>query len=70
MARRGKAAASKKSGGKSSLKDKATSAAKSLFKGKGKGKGKGRSKSVAYWANRVIKEKLKKKFFKIKYGGI
>lgn len=42
-----------------------------LTGGSGKGSGKKRrSKSPSYWANKVLVEKLKRKYFKLKYGGL
>ena len=40
------------------------------FKGKGKAIGKRRrSKGPSYWANKVLVEKLKKRYWKLRYGG-
>ena len=36
---------------------------------KGGGGGRRRSKSPTYWANKVLVAKLKKKYYKIQYGG-
>ena len=42
----------------------------SKSKGKGKGAGtKHRRHGVVWWSNRVLIEKLKKRYFKLKYGG-
>jgi len=50
----------------------AIAAGRGLLGGKAATRGttKGRSKSVSYWANKVLKAKLKKKFYRITYGGI
>ncbi len=36
---------------------------------KGSGSGKRRHKGPTYWANKVLVEKLKRKYNKLKYGG-
>lgn len=45
-------------------------AAKNLFSGGGAGGGSRRRKGPTYWANKVLVEKLKKKFMRLKYGGM
>lgn len=67
----------KKKAAKTSLLSKAKSAGSSLVskvtgaKGsKGSKGGKRRGKSVQYWANKVIKAKLKKKYYRIVYGSV
>lgn len=61
--------------GRTKVKGGALSKVKEKAKGiLGKGKKgvtkKRRSKGPAYWANKVLVEKLKKRYFKIKYGGV
>jgi len=53
---------------KSSVKGKVTKAGKKIL-GTSGSKGKGRKKGPAYWQNKVLVEKLKKKFNRLKYGG-
>lgn len=68
--KKGSAKAKKSSG--SSLGSKIKSGVGSLLSGGSKsgGGGKRRHHGVNYYANQVLKEKLKKKLRKIKYGGI
>jgi hypothetical protein len=47
----------------------AVSAGKSLLGGS-KGGGHRRSRGPAYWANKVLVQKLKKKYNRLKYGGM
>lgn len=48
-----------------------TKTAGTYLSGKAKGGlGTRRTRSVQWWANRVLKAKLKKKYYKIQYGGI
>ena len=44
--------------------------ASSLAGGKKRAGGARRSRGPAYWANKVIVQKLKKKYFRLRYGGI
>jgi len=54
---------------KSSIGSKVVSAAVSAFGGKKGGGGKRRSKGPTYWANKVLVEKLKKRYHRLKFGG-
>lgn len=55
---------------KSSLGSKLVRAGSSILGGSSRGGGGGRRrKGPAYWANKVLVAKLKKKYWKIQYGG-
>lgn len=49
--------------------DKVVKTGKKLIRGGGDGGGGKRRRGVQWYANAVLKEKLKKKLFRIKYGG-
>ena len=69
MARK-KTSVSKKSTSKGGLASKVAGAAKGLLGKKGGGGGKKRNRGPAYWANKVIVEKLKKKYRSLRYGSV
>jgi len=62
----------KKTSSKSSLGSRLAGAAVSAFTGGStarKGGGRRRNRGPAYWANKVLVEKLKKRYNRLKYGG-
>jgi hypothetical protein len=61
----------KKTSSKSSLGSRLAGAAVSAFSGGSKkgGGGRRRNRGPAYWANKVLVEKLKKRYNRLKYGG-
>lgn len=69
MARK-KTSVSKKSSSKGSLASKVAGAAKGILGGKKSAGGKRRNRGPQYWANKVIVEKLKKKFRQLRYGSV
>ena len=54
---------------KKSVYQKGKDAAKGYMGKKGEGSGKKRRRSPEYWAKRVLIERLKKKYWRAKYGG-
>ncbi len=60
---------SKKTSKKSTVGSKVKSALGSLKGGSKSSGGRRRSKGPTYWANKVLVEKLKKKYHRLKFGG-
>lgn len=70
MAKKAKASKSLKSGG-AKIAGGIKSAAKAAGIGSKSAGGRSRrSKGPAYWANKVVVQKLKKKYFRLKYGSV
>lgn len=65
--KKGSASKSKKGG---LVKSAASKVASAVMGGKGGSGRKSRGKGPAYWANKVLVAKLKKKYWAIKYGGM
>lgn len=66
-----KSSSIKAGGGLGGIASAAISTAASAFGGKSKGTGKRRGrKGPNYWANKVLVEKLKKRYYRLKFGGL